>query len=250
MKDFARARAKDCMRSRTSHGLKVIRMCTRARLAGATHHSCFCFTLLLTSQRTLLLLDKERRHRSQWLTPADSCVSNDSEEEAQQGARRVIIPEPPGLELPGLPDFLPPRSVETEARVVQRGVTANAGRPLRPRFKEMKGMRSFSKTLCPKKSARSFPNRGACLFQLERKVEERESDAVRSRSFHVIRLQESELPALMSAKRPQGQSQSSAGPITYCADCPQSSGGRALRTCICVCVCMCICLCICVCIRI
>ena len=90
--------------------------------------------------------------------------------------------------------------------MVERGVTANAGRPLRPRYKEMKGMRSFSKTLCPKKSARSFPNRGACLFQLERKVEERESDAVRSGSFHVIRLQESELPAQMSAKRPQGQS--------------------------------------------
>ena len=33
---------------------------------------------------------------------------------------------------------------------------------------------------------------GACLSQLERKVEERESDAVRSGSFHVIRLQESE----------------------------------------------------------
>ena len=32
---FARARVKDCMRSRTPHCLKVIRMCTRARLAGA-----------------------------------------------------------------------------------------------------------------------------------------------------------------------------------------------------------------------
>ena len=55
----------------------------------------------------------------------------------------MIIPEPPGLELPGLPDFLPPRSVETEARVVQRGVIGNAGSPLRPRKKEMKGMRLF-----------------------------------------------------------------------------------------------------------
>ena len=43
----------------------------------------------------------------------------------------MIIPEPPGLELSGLPDFLPPRSVETEARV-QRGVTDNAGSRLRP----------------------------------------------------------------------------------------------------------------------
>ena len=68
------------------------------------------------SQRTPPLLDKERRHWSPWLTPADSCVSNDSEEEAQQGARRVIIPEPPGLELLGFPDFLFLRSVETEAR--------------------------------------------------------------------------------------------------------------------------------------
>ena len=144
MKDFARARAKDCMRSRTSHGLKVIRMCTRARLAGATRDSFF-FQLQLV---------------------AHVCVSNDSEEEAQQGARRVIIPEPPGLELPGLPDFLPPRSVETEAREVQRGVTANAGSRLRP------------KTLCPKKSATSFPTRRACLFQLERMVEERESDTL------------------------------------------------------------------------
>ena len=75
----------------------------------------FCFSLLLTSQRTLLLLDKETL---------------------------AIIPEPPGLELPGFSDFLPPRSVETEARVVQRGVTPNAG-SLRPRYKEMKDMRLF-----------------------------------------------------------------------------------------------------------
>ena len=122
--------------------LLVIRMCTRARLAGVIRNS-FLFNLLLTSQPTPPLLHKERRHRSRWLTPDDSCVSNDSEEEAQQGERRVIIPEPPGLELPGLPDFLPVRGVETEARVVQRGETANAGSRLRPRYKEMKDMRLF-----------------------------------------------------------------------------------------------------------
>ena len=117
-------------------------MCARARLAGAARNS-FLFSLLLMSQRTPPVLDKERRHRSPWLTPADSCVSNDTEEEAQQGERRVIIPEPPGLELPGLPDFLLLRSVETQSRVVQHGVTANAGRPLRPRYKEIKDMRPF-----------------------------------------------------------------------------------------------------------
>ena len=90
--------------------------CTALTGFARAHVIRFCFTLLLTSQRTLLLLHKERRHRSPWLTPADSCVSNDSEEEAQQGERRVIIPEPPGLELLALPDFLFPRSVETEAR--------------------------------------------------------------------------------------------------------------------------------------
>ena len=52
--------------------------------------------------------------------PAGSYVSNEFEEEAPQDKRRVIIPEPSGLELSGLPDFLPPRSVETEAWVVQR----------------------------------------------------------------------------------------------------------------------------------
>ena len=58
-KDFARERVKDCMCSRTSHCLKVIRMCTRARLAGATRDS-FLFSgrllcLLLTSaSRTIL----------------------------------------------------------------------------------------------------------------------------------------------------------------------------------------------------
>ena len=103
----------------------------------------FLFQLVAHVATDALLLDKERRHRSPWLTPADSCVSNDSEEGAQQGERRVIIPEPPGLELPGLPDFLPLRSVETQSRVVQRGVIANAGRRLRPRYKEMKDMRLF-----------------------------------------------------------------------------------------------------------
>ena len=44
-KDFARARAKDCTRSRTSHGLKVIRMCTRPRLAAAARNS-FLFHLV------------------------------------------------------------------------------------------------------------------------------------------------------------------------------------------------------------
>ena len=78
-KDFARERVKDCTRSRTSQCLKVIRMCTRARLAGAARNS-FLFSLLLMSQRTPPVLDKERRHRSPSLTPADSCVSNDSEE--------------------------------------------------------------------------------------------------------------------------------------------------------------------------
>ena len=47
-------------------------------------------------------------------------------------------------------------------------------------------------TWCSKKSATSLPTRHACLFQLERKVEERESDTLRSVSFRVIRLQESE----------------------------------------------------------
>ena len=36
---FSRARAKDCMRSGTSRCLKVIRMCTRPRLAGAARNS-------------------------------------------------------------------------------------------------------------------------------------------------------------------------------------------------------------------
>ena len=58
---FARAPAKDCMRSRTSHCLKVIRMCTRARLAGAIRNS-FLFNLLLTSaSRTIL---KRRLNRA------------------------------------------------------------------------------------------------------------------------------------------------------------------------------------------
>ena len=139
-------------------------MCTRARLAGATRNSFF-FNLLLTSQRTLLLLDKERRHWSPRLTPADSCVSNDSEEEAQQGERRVIIPEPPGLELPGFPDFLPPRSVETEARVVQRGVTANAGSRQRPRYKEMKGMRLFE-DIVSEEFSEKFSDQGRLSFSV------------------------------------------------------------------------------------
>ena len=130
---------------------------------------------------------------------------------------------------------------------MQRGVTANAGRPLRPRYKEMKGMRLFRRHHVRRSQREVFRPSCACLFQLERKVEERASDTLRGRSFHVIRLQESELPAQMSAKRPQGQLQSSAGPLTNCADCPQSSGGRALCTCICVCVCTCVCMCICVC---
>ena len=69
---FARAQAKDCMRSGTSHCLKVIRMCTRARVAVAIGNS-FLFSLLLTSQRTPLLPDKERRQWIPWFTPADSC---------------------------------------------------------------------------------------------------------------------------------------------------------------------------------
>ena len=106
---------------------------------------------------------------------AHVCVSNDSEEEAQQGARRVIIPEPPGLELPGLPDFfLPPRSVETEAREVDR----ERGKPTASPTQGDERHEAFSKTLCPKKSATSFPTRRACLFQLERMVEERESDTL------------------------------------------------------------------------
>ena len=56
---------------------------------------------------------------------------------------------PPGLELSGLPDFFPLRCVETEARVVQRGVTAYAGSRLRLRFKEMEDVR-----FDPKKSAK------------------------------------------------------------------------------------------------
>ena len=61
-KDFARAQMKDCMRSRTSHILKVIRMCTRARLAGATRNS-FSFSLLLTSaSRTILRRRLNRAH--------------------------------------------------------------------------------------------------------------------------------------------------------------------------------------------
>ena len=133
-KDFARAQ------TRTSHGLKVIRMCTRARLAGATRDS-FLFQLV-----------------------ANVCVSNDSEEEAQQGARRVIIPEPPGLELPDLPDFLSPRSVETEAREVQRGVTANAGSRLRPWYKkEMKDMSLFRRR-CVRRSQRQVFRPGTLVF--------------------------------------------------------------------------------------
>ena len=104
----------------------------------------------------------------------------------------MIIPEPPGLELPGLPDFLPPRSVETEARVVQRGVIANAGSLLRPRHTEMKDMRLFEDIVSEEVSDKfSGPGR-ACLFQLERKVGERESHPLRSGSFLAIRLQESE----------------------------------------------------------
>ena len=137
------------------------------------------------------MLHKERRHRSPWITPADSCVSNDSEEEAQQGERRVIIPEPPGLELPGLPDFLFLRGVETEARVVQRGVIGNAGSPLRPRKKEMKGMRLFEDIVSEEVSDKCF-DQALVFFQLERMVEERERHSLRGGSLHVIRLQESE----------------------------------------------------------
>ena len=136
--------------------LASLDQCTALTGFARAHVIRFCFTLLLTSQRTLLLLHKERRHRSPWLTPADSCVSNDSEEEAQQGERRVIIPEPPGLELPGLPDFLFPRSVETEARVVQSGVIANAGSRLRPRHTEMKDMRLFEDIVSEEVSDKCF----------------------------------------------------------------------------------------------
>ena len=52
-------------------------------------------------------------------------------------------------------------------------------------------MRLFRR-YCVRRSQREvFRPGGACLFQLERKVEEREIDAERSGSFHVIRLQES-----------------------------------------------------------
>ena len=96
---------------------------------------------------------------------AHVCVSNDSEEEAQQGERRVIIPEPPGLEPLGFSDFLPPRSVETEARVVQRGVIGNAGSRLRPRYKEMKGMRLFEDIVSEEVSDK-FSDQGRLSFSV------------------------------------------------------------------------------------
>ena len=93
-------------------------MCTRARLAGAMRKSVL-FSLLLTSQRAPPLLDTGARG-SHPLIPASRTVLR----RRLNSARRVIILELPGLELPGLLDFLPLRSVETEARVVQRSVTA------------------------------------------------------------------------------------------------------------------------------
>ena len=68
----------------------------------------------------------------------------------------MIIPEPPGLELPGFPDFLPPRSVETEARVVQRGVIGNTGSRLRHRHTEMKDMRLFENIVSEEVSDKCF----------------------------------------------------------------------------------------------
>ena len=74
--------------------------------------------------------------------------------------------------------------------MVQRGVTANAGSRLRPLHKEMKDMRFFDRIVSEKVSEK-VSDKGR-LFQLERKVEERKSGALRYWAFHVIRLQESE----------------------------------------------------------
>ena len=88
--------------------------------------------------------------------------------------------------------------------MVQRGVTANAGRPLRPRHTEMKDMKLFEDIVSEEVSDKLFRPWALVFCQLERKVEERESDTLRGRSFHVIRLQESEShTAEMSANRPQ-----------------------------------------------
>ena len=140
-KDFARAREKDCMRSRTPHCLKVIRMCTRARLAGTMKNS-FLFSLFCLTKRKGI-----GARGSHPMTPASRTILR----RRLNRVRRVIIPEPPGLELPGLSDFLSVRGVETEARVVQRGVTANAKSRLR-------------QTLCPKKSATSVSLASFRLF--------------------------------------------------------------------------------------
>ena len=53
-------------------------------------------------------------------------------------------------------------------------------------------MRLFRRRCVRTSQRQVFRPSRACLIQLERKVEEMESDTLRSRSFHVIRLQESE----------------------------------------------------------
>ena len=89
------------------------------------------------------------KERNPWLTPTESCASDETEEEEK------LIRAPFGLSDPVGKDVKSSDS-RHELHGCQSGATANAGNHLQPRYKTMKDMRPFDGIITEQASGRQM----------------------------------------------------------------------------------------------